>query len=193
MSLVLTSGPAVEPVTLAEAKAHLRLDNTAEDLLITTLITTSRMHIESRLGIALNTQAWSLFIDRLPASHVIPVPLRPLSALNAVRIYADDNTISPLPLAAFELDGLSTPPRLIIRSGVAITSALRKSNAIEINVTAGFGPAPADVPAPIRQALLLLIAHWYEHRDPLEAGAATTRIPAVVADLLGPWHTPRLI
>ena len=49
----LSSGPAVEPVTLSEAKAHLRLETTAEDALVTSLIMTSRLHIEAALGLAL--------------------------------------------------------------------------------------------------------------------------------------------
>ena len=51
MSLVMTSGPALEPVSLAEAKAHLRLDDVAEDALLQSLIVTSRLHIEAALGL----------------------------------------------------------------------------------------------------------------------------------------------
>lgn len=66
MSLVLTSGPALEPVTLAEAKAHLRVDHNHEDSLIQSLIITSRLHIEAALGLALITQSWAYFLDRWP-------------------------------------------------------------------------------------------------------------------------------
>jgi len=57
MALVLTSGPASEPVTLAEAKTHLRVDGSAEDTLIASLIITSRLHVEAGLGLALVTQS----------------------------------------------------------------------------------------------------------------------------------------
>ena len=53
MSLVMTGAPALEPVTLAEAKAHLRVDNALEDTFITSLITTSRLQVEAILGAAL--------------------------------------------------------------------------------------------------------------------------------------------
>jgi uncharacterized phiE125 gp8 family phage protein len=48
------------------------------------------------------------------------------------------------------------------------------------------------VPAPIRQALLLLVAHWYEHRDPIEIGTDSTIIPAAVSELLKPYRMRRL-
>lgn len=66
MPLILTDGPAVEPVTLAEAKAHLRVDGTAEDTLIGSLIVTSRLHVEAAMGLALVTQSWSVFLDAWP-------------------------------------------------------------------------------------------------------------------------------
>ena len=68
----------------------------------------------------------------------------------------------------------------------------RIANGIEVAFTAGFGDAAADVPAPIRQAILLLIAHWYEHRTPLEIGAQAQPVPDMVGELLGPYRSPRL-
>jgi uncharacterized phiE125 gp8 family phage protein len=65
-------------------------------------------------------------------------------------------------------------------------------NGIEIDLTAGYGAAPEDVPGPIRQALLLLVAHWYEHRDPIEIGSQAAAIPADVSQLLNPFRAVRL-
>ena len=59
MTVVLTTAPAVEPISLAEAKAHLRLDASDEDALLTALITAARMFVERTLGVALITQSWS--------------------------------------------------------------------------------------------------------------------------------------
>ena len=66
------------------------------------------------------------------------------------------------------------------------------ANGIEIELTAGFGASAADVPAPIAQALLLLVAHWYERRDPIEIGSAAARVPAAVSNLLAPYVEKRL-
>ena len=192
MSLVLTSGPTVEPITLAEAKAHLRVDQTAEDALIASLIITSRLHIETALGLALITQSWSYFLDRWPKSCEIVLPLRPVQTINAVRIYSDNTTYVTLPGGAFSLDGTGLPARAVRAATVVPVNPLRATGGIEFALTAGYGPAASSVPAPIRQALLLLVAHWYEHRDPIEIGMPETRIPAVVSDLLQPYKPVRL-
>jgi lysozyme family protein len=65
-------------VTLAEAKAHLRVDSDVEDTLISSLIITSRLHIEAALGLAFITQGWSYFIDCWPANHGVDAAARML-------------------------------------------------------------------------------------------------------------------
>ena len=69
MALVPVGGPAVEPVSLAEAKAHLRVTSTSEDLLIASLITAARVHLEVMLSCAFITQSWSWFLDDWPKRY----------------------------------------------------------------------------------------------------------------------------
>ncbi len=192
MSLVLTSGPALEPVTLAEAKAHLRLDSTADDALIQSLIVTSRLHIEAALGLALITQSWSWMLDRWPKGQRLCFPLRPVQAVAHVKLWRRDASSVTLPLTEFHLDGQGNPARLVPNGLTPLSEPDRPVNGIEVAFTAGFGAAPTDVPAPIRHALLLLITHWYEHREPVEIGAAVNAIPVMVSDLLQPYRRRRL-
>jgi uncharacterized phiE125 gp8 family phage protein len=192
MSLVMTSGPALEPVSLAEAKAHLRLDGTVEDSLVQSLVITSRLHIEAALGLALVTQSWSYFLDRWPRSGRISLPIRPVAAISHVRAWSADGGSVLLDTADFLLDGQGLPPRLVLRGGVVPVEPLRALNGIEIGFTAGFGPSAEDVPATIRHALLLLVAHWYENREPVEIGAGANAVPAMVSELLAPYRRRRL-
>ena len=192
MSLVMTSGPALEPVGLAEAKAHLRVDGAAEDSLIQSLVITSRLHIEAALGLALVTQSWSWFLDRWPKSGRLVLPLRPVVALASVRLWNDDGGSVSLDPAGFLLDGHGMPPRLAALSTAGLGQPRRALNGVEIAFTAGFGPAPADVPETIRHALLLLVAHWYENREPVEIGASASAVPAMVSELLQPFRRRRL-
>ena len=193
MPLVLTSGPAVEPVTLAEAKAHLRVDGSAEDTLIASLIVTSRLHVEAAAGLALVTQSWSWYLDAWPRGHALKLPLRPVQSVAAVRLYDETGAATTLDPATYFLDGAAAPPRLVRqRRALPWPQPARIANGIEIAFTAGFGPAPADVPAPIRQAILLLIAHWHEHRSPLEDGAPAEPLPPMVTELLAPYRSVRL-
>ncbi len=192
MSLVMTSGPALEPVSLAETKAHLRIDGTAEDALLQSLIITSRLHIEAALGLALITQSWGCFLDRWPKAGRLVLPLRPVAAISHVRIWSDDGTSETLDPARFLLDGQGAPPRLVALDSTLDLARRRAINGIEIGFTAGFGGAPEDVPATIRHALLLLVAHWYENREPVQIGQSVAAVPAMVSELLGPYRRRRL-
>lgn len=191
MSLILTSAPEIEPVSLAEAKAHLRLDTATEDAVVASLITTSRLHIETALGLALVDQTWSIFADRLSHRAPLDLPIHPVRAVLAVRTHHRDAAIITHPLSHMTLDANPLRPRLLWDPPPIVPSPLRTMNGYEISVRAGFGPHAGDVPAPIRQALLMLVAHWFEHRDPVEIGAAKTQIPTRVSDLLAPWKSLR--
>ena len=190
MALIYRSGPAVEPVTLQEAKAHLRLETDADDALVLTLIMTSRLHIEAALGLALVTQSWTYIRDRWPPG-ALALPLRPVQVVEAVRLIAADGTPHVLDPATYILDGQGLPPRLMPLTG-AWPIPGRSVQGIEIDVVAGFGAAADDVPAPIRQAVLMLVAHWYETREVVEIGSAATAIPAAVSNILSPYRVERL-
>lgn len=191
MALVLIAGPGAEPLTLDEVKMHLRVDGNTEDALITSLILTSRLHIEAALGLALMTQSWKLVLDAWPADGLVPLPIAPVAAVTETRILAADGTPDTLPPGSFILDSSRRPARLAPSEGQWPPPGRRYAG-IEIDLTAGFGTAPDDVPQPIRQALLLLIAHWYEHRDPVEIGAPATAVPHAVSRLLNPYRPVRL-
>ena len=205
MPLILTSGPAVEPVTLAEAKAHLRVDGTAEDTLIASLILTSRLHVEAAAGLALVTQSWSWYLDAWPVipeakpqarlsgtGRALEFPLRPIQSIAAVRLYDESGAATTLEPSSYLLDGAGLHPRLVRLGAPVWPKPGRIANGIEIAFSAGYGNAAADVPAPIRQAILLLVAHWHEHRSPLEQGAQPEPLPTMVSELLAPYRAMRL-
>lgn len=191
MALTLMSGPAEEPVTVAEAKAHLRIDGSAEDVLIASLILTSRLHVEAAMGLALITQDWRLTFDRWPEAGEVRFPLRPIQSITSVSVAGDDGVPVLVSDADYTLDGQALRPRLIPRDG-SWPQPETRANGIEIQFTAGIGDEAEDIPQPIRHAILLLVAHWYEHRDPLEIGSAAAAIPASVSELLKPYREVRL-
>jgi uncharacterized phiE125 gp8 family phage protein len=191
MSLQMTSGPAIEPISVNEAKAHLRVDGTAEDQLIASLILTSRLHIEAALGLALITQSWRLLMDKWPKTAEVRLPLRPLQAIGEIKTYDAAGLSNVVGVDRYVADGAANPGR-IVPANQGWPTPGRSANGIEIAFTAGYGNAATDVPAPIRQALLLLVAHWYEHRDPVEIGAPSVAIPAAVSRLLKPYRLARL-
>jgi uncharacterized phiE125 gp8 family phage protein len=192
MALVLAAAPAIEPVSIAEAKTHLRLDHADDDGLLSSLILTSRLHIETALGLALITQSWSYFRDAWPAADTVELPIRPVSAITAIRVYDAADVATVLLPSTYSVDASGNPARLALKSPATPPKPGRALNGIEIAFTAGFGATAASVPAPLRQAILLLVAHWYEHRTPYEEGRATPPIPHSVTDLVAPWRPIRL-
>ena len=84
MTSYLLSGPASEPVALDEARAYLRLDDTDEDALLTTLVTAARLHVESVTGLALLSQSWRVVRDDWPVDGTICLPVAPVQSVAAV-------------------------------------------------------------------------------------------------------------
>lgn len=184
MTLFLISGPAEEPVTLAELRAHLRLDTGDEDAVLTAFITAARAVLEGETRRALVTQVWRLLLDEWPGAEV-KLPLAPVAAVTEVTVDGP-GALDP---AFYETALQGDEPR-IVAAGVW-PRPMRRVAGIAIDFTAGYGDAAA-VPAPLKQAVLMLAAHWFEHREPVSFGEARTEIPATVSALAAPYRRMRL-
>lgn len=182
MPLQLVTPPAVEPVTLEEAKAHLKIDTDADDALIARMISAARARAEWHIGRALITQSWILWCDAWPESGTVEIPLPPLQSVSSVTAYALDDTAHVLDSDAYSLDTASAPGRLKFSDCVP-PFPLRRMNALAIAFTAGFGDAADDVPELLREAVLSLVAYLYEHR-----GEAPAELPLEAHALLAPYR-----
>jgi len=191
MALVMTAAPAAEPISLAEAKAHLRVDANDDDTLIASLIAAARLLVERTLGLALVTQGWSYYLDAWPQACCITLPLAPVQAVSAVTVHDADGGSTVLPADGYAADLLSVPVRIVLTDATP-PAVTRPFNGFEVAFTAGYGAAADDVPQPIRQALLLLVAHWFERREPVALGPGPQEVPAVAAGLLQPYRRVRL-
>jgi uncharacterized phiE125 gp8 family phage protein len=186
MPSILLSGPALEPITLAEAKQFVRVEHDDDDDIIAALIAGSRIHIETRTRRALITQSWRLTRDVWPGCGwlaVLPVPLR---TLDAARVYRLDGSTQPIDVARFSVDKIAAPARLAFTRG-ALLAPERQVSGIEIDVTCGYGDAAEDVPEPLRQAIRLLVAHWYENRGLIAVGHEIGVLPQTVSALIAPY------
>jgi uncharacterized phiE125 gp8 family phage protein len=192
MPLILTAGPTAEPVSLAEAKAYCRVDGTAEDTLIASLILAARMHIERALGVALIEQQWSLYLDAWPERAWLDMPLTPVISLDAVRLYSPSDSFVTLDPSLFLLDRSGLRPRLIRREAQGWPVPGRSANGIEIVFTAGHGTTADAVPMPLRLATKMLVAHWYEERAPVLLGDSATAMPLSIGSLIAAYREVRL-
>ena len=187
MPSILLSGPAVEPVTLAEAKHFIRLEHDDDDDIIVALIAGSRIHVETQTRRALITQSWRLVRDVWPELGCVPVLPVPLRTLDAARVYKSDGSTLAIDIAAFVVDKVAAPARLSFTRG-ALAAPERRAAGIEIDVTCGYGAAPEDVPEPLRQAIRLLVAHWYENRGLVAIGHEVAVLPQTAAALIAPYR-----
>ncbi len=183
MALRQLTAPATEPVTRDEAKAFLRLEHDAEDAFINSLIKTSRLHIEAALGLALIMQTWRV-TSRAGSLIPIALPLFPLGEVLSVATIDNNDMLTEIPEACWRADTDGRP--------VTIAVDAEFGARVAVDFSAGFGVSPEDVPEPIKQALLLLIAHWYEHRDPVTIGTSSAKVPMTVSALLEPYRQARL-
>lgn len=167
-ALTRTSDAATEPVSRDEAKAHLRVTATDEHDLIDALIVAARQQAEEFTGRAFITQTWKLELDAWPDSGVIELPRSPISSLSSVKYYNTSGTLTTLVDGTdYQKDITSEPARITTEPDKTWPSLeTGRLNAIEIIFVAGYGAA-STVPQSIKQAILLTIGAWYEHREEL--------------------------
>lgn len=190
MALKLITAPATEPVTSTEAKSQLRVDTTADDTLIGTLITAARAHVENHLRRALITQTWELVLDAFPVGNTLRLPLPPLVSVTSIKYTDEDGNEGTFSSSAYEVDTDSTVGRVRLKSGETWPSeTLAAVNGVRVRYVAGYGAASA-VPQPIKQAILLLIGTLYENREGtlVAQGVTVMDLPFGVEALLMPYR-----
>jgi uncharacterized phiE125 gp8 family phage protein len=187
MPSILLSPPLVEPISLAEAKAYLRVEHDDDDGVIAALIAGARVHVEAQTRRALITQIWRIIRDAWPADGRIAIVPTPLRELLAARVYRLDGSTQAIDVAAFVADAASAPAVLGFTLG-ALPAPGRMVGGIELDIEVGYGNAPSDVPEPLRQAIRVLIAHWYENRGLLGEGGAVAMLPQSAAALIAPYR-----
>lgn len=191
MALTLVTAPAAEPITLVEAKAHLRVDIADDDSLITALITAARQHVEVITRRALITQTWDLTLDTWPDGGAILMPLPPLQSVTSITYKDSAGTVYTMPATDYIVDKAEEPGRIVLAYGKTWPSVtLYPAGAITVRFTAGYGAASA-VPQAIKQAILLLVGHWYESREAVVGGAVQREIPFAVEALLWSFRVLR--
>jgi uncharacterized phiE125 gp8 family phage protein len=198
-SFKIVEPPAEEPVALEEAKAHVRLDSTTDDALLTSLIAAARLWAENYTRRSFIKQTWQLMLDDWPRdSLVVDLPRAPLIAINDVTLFDDDGEGMIWPAVNYFADTAREPGRLALKAGITWPVPSRKVNGIAIAFDAGYGENAGDVPAPIRLAVKQLTAHWYEHRGEAVVMSSTrhdavanmggVNVPLLIQALLDPFR-----
>lgn len=198
-----TAPPQTEPITLGDAKAHMRVQVSVEDTLIEGLIEAAREHVEEVLSRSLITQTWQLNLDDFPGTpwyghpwaeylnywhNPILLPRPPLQSVTEIKYIDVDGSEKVLDPSVYRVDTASEPARVTEEESQYWPTPETVINAVTIKYVAGYGDGPDDVPRPIRQAMLLLIAHWYNHREAVNVGSSISTYPMAVDALLQPYR-----
>ena len=186
-SLNRATDPAVEPVSVSEAKAHLRVDIDDDDTYIGTLITAARQWAEAYLDRSLIYTQWEMKLDMFPWEIEMPRP--PMSqegTTTAVSItYTLNESLGTATLSTSEyrVDRASTPGVARTNYGGSWPSHLADQNSVTVTWWGGYGASGSDVPAAIRHAILMHVAHLYERRLAAD-NVASNEVPFGVKALL---------
>mgnify|MGYP000358402268 CR=1 FL=1 len=162
--------PAAEPaVSIADAKRHLRYFASDNDAFIGSLILAATLHLEGRNGIlgrALVTQTWEMRLDEFgcaPGGR-IELPMPPLQSVAWVKYIDDAGIERTVPEDDYTVDAQHIIGRIRPRYGKVWPVTLPDENVVRIRFTSGYGAADA-VPQPLKQAILLLVGHWWINRE----------------------------
>ncbi len=184
MTYALIHPPQAEPLTLAEVRAHLRLDSGEEDALLTALIRTAREHLERTTGLCLLRQTWRLYLDRWPPDGVIQIGRTPVQAIEKILVFDGGGRARDVTAADSLLDGEARPARLWLRDPPPPGRAM---NGIEIDFIAGYGEAGADVPDTLKRAMLMHVAQMFAFRGAVCAENQPAGVPAGYERLVSPF------
>lgn len=187
--LSLVSAPSVEPVTLAEAKAHLRVESafTADDSPIALLLQAARELCESHVDRSFVHTTWDYILDSFPGvdhgryRSFLPIPKADLASVASVT-YVDTNG---------DTQELTQGTAYAVVTGVgggihpasgATWPTVEPSTVggVSVRFVAGYGSAASSVPATVKAAVLLTLTHLYEHR-----GDGAQELPPAAQALLG--------
>lgn len=190
MKVTLVTPPAVEPVSLIEAKSHLRVDFSDDDTLIRSYITAARGYVEQHLRRALVTQTWESVLDYWPATGRLMLPFPPLQSVTSVTYYDEDGASAVFASSNYLVDAVGEPGCIVLKTNKSWpTVTLQETNGVVVRFVAGYGVA-ADVPEAIKAAIKLTLGTLYENREGAQVlpGVTSAVLPFGVAELLMPYR-----
>jgi uncharacterized phiE125 gp8 family phage protein len=181
----LVTAPSTEPLTYSEVKAYLRLNGDSEEAFVTSLIVVARQYVESQIWRPLISQVQSMNFDKSElTTQVYNINKAPVISINSVTYYDLNNALQTLNASDWESDIYSNPARFRIKT---LPQIYDRMNALQVNFTCGYSNA-ASVPLPIKQAMLMLIGHYYENRQIVMTGTQVNEVPFAAETLLNPFR-----
>jgi uncharacterized phiE125 gp8 family phage protein len=171
----LITGP--DPaVTLEDMRPQLRIDHTEEDALVTSLIASATAFVERQADRAFGSQTWEAVLDAFPTGD-LDLPLGPVASVTSISYLDAANLPATVTTDVYALVTGSDPGTIRLLTDWPATY---DGTEIVVRYVAGLG-WPEDV----KQAVRLLVAHWYANREAVVVGDSVSPLPMAVDALLG--------
>ena len=207
MAYKLLVEPAIEPITLSDAKQHLRMEVSDDDALITLLIAAARQYAEQLTRTSFITQQWSLVLDAFPGPSLMGVPAGlpwslpghalllehgPVQSIDSITYLDMASTVQTMPSANYIADMTGLLARVTPKFGQIWPVTLPQIASVSVNFTAGYGATADKVPAGLVQWMKLRIGTLYENREEVVTGRGINVTPMPFIDgLLDPYRLVR--
>jgi uncharacterized phiE125 gp8 family phage protein len=192
MRPILTAAPAVQPVTLVEAKAWMWIEHSNDDTLIGSMVSAAIAHLDGYTGIlgrCIVNQTWRQ--DYTEWSGDLRLPFPDVSSVT-VKYFDSENNEQTVSSANYELiedDGGALVRFVTNWTGPNLYDD--RSDRVRVTLVAGFGAAEVNVPEPIKAAIKMLVAHWYANRE-AASGQAMAEVPLSVSAVIAPHRRMRV-
>ena len=188
MPVVVHTNPSAEPVSLADAKEHLRVVDTADNAYITSLIAVARRAIEIQIHRKLITQTLTLTLNEFPCDRIIHLefatPLQSVTHVKYLDVNGDEQTLDP---DSYLVRTQFTPGHIFLKSDQSWPSTYVDGAAVTIQYVVGYGNAGSDVPSDIVHAIKILVGHYYANRELNVTGTIVAELPRTVDALVMPY------
>lgn len=177
--LSLVTAPTIEPVTLEQAKKQvgLSLDDGYHDELLGSLITAARQTVEARTNRAIINQTWDMVLDCFPYGlEPIYIPKAPLSSITSIKHYDTSNVEQTIATSVYKVLTNREPGEVLLKYQQSWPALYSEAAVVTIRFVAGYGATASTVPAALKQAILLLVTHWFNNREAVLIGSISKEI-----------------
>lgn len=185
--------PATEPITIADAKAQVRLDGSDEDEAVLHKVQAAREFIENVTHRQFVTASWDYYLEDFPSEDFIALPLSPLQSLTTFQYVDAAGTLTTVPSTAYELDTNSEPGLIRLAYDQDWPTCRGDHwNDVRIRFVAGYGAAGSQ-PAVVREAVKMFFAHIYENREPVLIGTISSDLPMHLQSFINQLRVTELV
>ena len=188
MKTTLVTAATIDPITVRQAAAHLRVSGHNEDEYIYGLISLARQKVEDDTGRILYTSTWSQNYDRFPSGDELKLAYAPVQSITSITYKDSAAATSTMTASEYDLDAVAVPPLVRLGYGeVWPSDVLYPTNPITVTFVAGY-TGISLIPSALLHAMKLLIGHWHENREVL-APVKLMSIPMGYDNLIASYRT----